>query len=383
MELPIYWTDPKNCGPFTTKIVAKEGQKLKIEDGVIFPEGGGQPSDKGIIQVNGKEATIVHVSKQSGDIWIEVDNPDLFEVGSEVMIWVDHERRQILRQMHSGQHLFSAVLESEFNVKTTRALMSVEESEISTDIKLSEIQIDQAETLVNKIILENQPINSKFITREELTTINFRGSEALKEFNSDILRLVEIGDKGSIDRNPCGGTHLQTTSEIDFFVITSIDGKRIKFKCGKPAILYVDQLSKLVRKLRNEFSAKPERILEKVTLAKEELRRLRKAREKMAMEILNLQLDSQKESFAVVQVEDIPRDIFQKWKPHSIPINPICFVLENNFLGILGEDKKIQETIEKLRKNGFKGSGKKGKYLLKNLGEKSVSELNKILDHSI
>jgi misacylated tRNA(Ala) deacylase len=39
------------------------------------------------------------------------------------------------------------------------------------------------------------------------------------------VRLVEIGAGGSVDLQPCGGTHVRRTSEIGRVVVTKIEKK--------------------------------------------------------------------------------------------------------------------------------------------------------------
>ncbi|RMG28076.1 MAG: alanyl-tRNA editing protein [Methanobacteriota archaeon] len=380
MNLPIYWTDPTNVGPFSTVVEEKEGTKIKLRDKILYPEGGGQPADKGIIEMNGAKVEILDVTEISGDIWVIVDNPDILKIGSPVTIWVDHERRQILRQMHSGQHLFSAILESEFNAKTTRVQMSEEESEINTDVKLSESQLNKAEDLVNQRILENHPIISQFVKKNQVELGRIRGEMKIGEIEGDVVRLVQIGENASIDLNPCGGTHLHSTSEIGLFLITSVDGKRIKFKCGKPAFQYAVKIAQMTRKLRNELSTKPDKMIEKISSMKEEAKRARKSQEKLALDLLEKHLVSDYPSSVFIELEHIPREIFQKWKPSTIPKQPIFFGLENKFLGILGHDDMLEKKIDQLKQMGFKGNGKKGKYLFKYLGKAPNYDITRVIE---
>jgi misacylated tRNA(Ala) deacylase len=42
---------------------------------------------------------------------------------------------------------------------------------------------------------------------------------------TDKVRLVVIGENGSVDLQPCGGTHVKSTGEIGKVVVTKIEKK--------------------------------------------------------------------------------------------------------------------------------------------------------------
>lgn len=90
---------------------------VEFEDTVLFPEGGGQPFDKGTITIlnNGasSESKTVEVNAILRDklkaVHI-VDEP--LEPGTQVKLQVDWDRRLDIMQQHTGQHLLSAVFDT-------------------------------------------------------------------------------------------------------------------------------------------------------------------------------------------------------------------------------------------------------------------------------
>ena len=92
---------------------------VEFEDTVLFPEGGGQPFDKGTITIlnNGaavaSEPKTVEVNAILRDklkaVHI-VDEP--LEPGTQVKLQVDWDRRLDIMQQHTGQHLLSAVFDT-------------------------------------------------------------------------------------------------------------------------------------------------------------------------------------------------------------------------------------------------------------------------------
>ena len=108
-------------------------------------------------------------------------------------------------------------------------------------------ELDKIYSIVLDKIDQHIPITSSFFRSGNLGNLKLRGDIGKKV---ELLRVVEIGE---YDKNACGGTHIENTDEIDSFVITKIDGKRIKFTTGKYArkfqskiISSSHQLSKLL-----------------------------------------------------------------------------------------------------------------------------------------
>ena len=80
----------------------------------------------------------------------------------------------------------------------------------------SEEQIRQVEAEVNRIIQADLPITERYVTRDEVPSeIDL---SKLPEDASETLRLVYVGD---YDVCPCLGTHVEHTSEIGNFRISS------------------------------------------------------------------------------------------------------------------------------------------------------------------
>lgn len=77
---------------------------IVLDKTVFFPEGGGQPADKGVIQ--GQE--VLDVQKDTGVIYHYVKNP--FAIGEEVSAQIDFAVRYRRMQNHSGEHLFCGLL---------------------------------------------------------------------------------------------------------------------------------------------------------------------------------------------------------------------------------------------------------------------------------
>ena len=90
-------------------------------------------------------------------------------------------------------------------------------------------QIADVERQMNELIKADLPVGFEFVTRDNIP--DGVKLDKLPEDASETLRLVRIGD---YDVCPCIGTHVNTTTDIGSFKITSTSWKdgdfRIVFK---------------------------------------------------------------------------------------------------------------------------------------------------------
>jgi Ser-tRNA(Ala) deacylase AlaX len=121
-----------------------------LDDTVLFPEGGGQPCDKGTvgnlkcIQVENVNGSAVHVLEGGG-----------LELGASVEVVVDWDRRNDHMIQHSTQHLVTAIALKHFGYETLSWNLgeSISFLELNTPSFSSE-QCDLLEKLSNEAIRE-------------------------------------------------------------------------------------------------------------------------------------------------------------------------------------------------------------------------------------
>ena len=84
-----------------------------LDDTVLFPEGGGQPDDRGKIG----DVNVERVFRQGNQAIHVLSDPVREEESYDCKI--DWERRFDHMQQHSGQHLLSAIAHQKYGFKTT------------------------------------------------------------------------------------------------------------------------------------------------------------------------------------------------------------------------------------------------------------------------
>nr|CAB3219602.1 alanyl-tRNA editing protein Aarsd1-like [Phallusia mammillata] len=221
------------CQPTECKIDAGNGklQKIKgfnveLEDTILFPEGGGQPDDRGKINEHEVKRVIRKADKALHFIEKEI------EVGQIVDVDVDWKRRFDHMQQHSAQHLITAIADHEYGYKTTSWDLGKSVSFIELDTpNISEEQRQNIEKLTNKAIQDSVAV------QVHVTQV---GSPLLKSVRArglpeDHVGDVRIVDMQGIDANMCCGTHVSNLSHLQCIKLLSVE----KGKKGKTNLFFL------------------------------------------------------------------------------------------------------------------------------------------------
>ena len=205
--------------------VDSEGRPyVVLSNTAFYPTGGGQPHDTGTIS----GIRVIDVEEVDGEIRHFLEEE--LHSNKDVEGAIDWERRFDHMQQHTGQHILTAAFVQLFGFQTVsfhlgKGLVSID---LDTD-DVTEDQLAAAEKLANDIILENRPIETKWVTEDELAQFSLRKSLAV----TDDIRLVIIPD---FDTNGCGGTHPSSTGQIGLLKILSTEKQkrkiRVHFACG-------------------------------------------------------------------------------------------------------------------------------------------------------
>ncbi|MBU9712700.1 alanyl-tRNA editing protein [Evansella tamaricis] len=231
MTSRLYYKDPYIKNFITT--VLKQDQELEtnrryvvLKDTAFYPTGGGQPSDRGTIQ----NRLVTGVENVNDEIRHYIESPLEMEENKEVTCQVDWTRRFDHMQQHTGQHILSAAFVELWDVDTVGFHLGEEISTIDLKVDaLLEEDLLKGEELANKIILENRPIETTWVSADELSNYPLRKKPKV----SDNIRLVIIPQ---FDYNGCGGTHPNSTGEVSTIKVLSWERMRgnirIQFVCG-------------------------------------------------------------------------------------------------------------------------------------------------------
>jgi alanyl-tRNA synthetase len=230
-EPNAYERDPR-ITRLETDVVANgeaEGRPFVIlADTILYPEGGGQPADRGTIA----GVAVLDVQKKDGTVRHILDGP---APAGRVTVELDWARRFDHMQQHTGQHLLTAMADRIFDWHTTAFHLGERTSDIEVDApRVEAMQLTELEEAVAAEIRAARPVKSRHVSREEYAAsapaVRSRG---LPEGHTGDVRLVEIE---GIDLNTCGGTHCDSTAEIEALKILGSEsmrgGTRISWVAG-------------------------------------------------------------------------------------------------------------------------------------------------------
>jgi len=235
-----YLPDHDDVTTFTATVETATDDYIVLDGTYFYPEGGGQPADRGALDWEGGTADVVDVQKEHGDVRHYIG--DLEEThpaeGETVTGHVDEERRQKHRRMHTAQHVVSKVVLDEFGAQTAGNQIHADRSRIDfepADFSADDVALIEERT--NAVIEEDLPVEKKQMARAEAEaqTPEGRGLLDLIPDHVDPLRMVEIGD---LDLCPCGGTHVDHLSDVGPIRITNRTSKgadvdRIEFELAE------------------------------------------------------------------------------------------------------------------------------------------------------
>lgn len=236
---------------FDAKVISCEkGEKnfeVILDKTAFYPEGGGQPCDLGtingvkVVDVQEKDEEVVHYITEE------------ISAGTEVHGVIDWARRYDLMVQHSGEHLVSGFINRRYGYNNVGFHIGAEMITIDLDGELTKEQLREIEADTNDYIWENRKLEILYPTPEELETLQYRSKKEL----SGEVRIVRFPDG---DTCACCGTHVDTTSEIGFVKIISVqkfhEGVRIEMLSGKRAYEYIAKAVEENSKISALLSAK-------------------------------------------------------------------------------------------------------------------------------
>jgi alanyl-tRNA synthetase len=371
----IFYNDP-NIVNWESRITDIKKEKdfyiLSLSETIFYPEGGGQPCDKGEIRSDDWILLVSCIWEEDGKIWHKGILKGKREplIDEKVELYVDSDLRREYMEQHTAQHLLSAIIEKNYSLETTGFQILGDHTKIEIPYRGFDPKsfVSEIESIVNKYIKENIPVNVYW-----------------KDEN---IRIVEIV---GLDINPCGGLHVNRLGEIGLFKILDFykknndlwrvefvagsrilkrlsireeEYKYIKEKLGNPDIY--DGISKLFAKLE--------------TLEKDNKRFRERINKYMAKELIDMA--ENKENIKII-LNILEEDM-----------NTIKFVVqemmkENGILGVIFNSQGqgiifrspdistelFNKILEKLTEIGWKGS--RGEYFLQG----KVEDPEKAIDY--
>lgn len=247
----LYYLDP-HLTTFTARVLScqpgSHGFDVVLDRTAFYPEGGGQPGDRGTL--GGAAVTDTH--EKDGHILHFCDRP--LEPGSTVEGTIDWDYRFLLMQQHSGEHILSGLIHEKFGYDNVGFHMGRDAVTIDFNGMLSEADLAELEWRANRLIWQDLPVEVLWPSEEERRAMPYRSKKEL----TGAVRIVRIPHA---DLCACCGVHVERTGEIGLLKILSCqkfhDGVRMEILCGSKALRYLCGTFEQNRQISGLLSAKP------------------------------------------------------------------------------------------------------------------------------
>ena len=263
---------------------------IVLDRTAFYPTSGGQIHDRGVISSGDEQLIVTEVADtEDGHVIHYLEAPaQQIRPGSRIRGQIDATRRRDHMQQHTGQHVLSAAFIRLYNLPTVSFHMGDDYSSIDLDTPtLSKEQIENAERQANEIILENRSVAIRFVTREEAGKLGLR---KVPPVGREQLRLIDIQD---FDLSACGGTHVNQTGQIGCILLRRTEktrqGWRVEFVAGQRGVATARHDFSTLTETGGLFSAHIYDVPQQVRKSLDEIRSLRKQRERSLEDLAEAQ----------------------------------------------------------------------------------------------
>jgi misacylated tRNA(Ala) deacylase len=221
----------------TPATVAEVGEQGVVLDRTVFyPLGGGQAGDSGVLllpdgsalhiadtrkvkDADGKPtAAIAHVPAPGQEALLRDLRP-----GAQVTARIDWERRHRLMRFHTTTHLLCHLVPQLVNG------CSITPEYARLDFNMTDpLDKDALTAGIARLVAAGHAVEVGAISDEELDAnpALVKSMSVQPPRGTGRVRTIRIGEPaGSVDFQPCGGTHVANTAEIGGVVVTKIEKK--------------------------------------------------------------------------------------------------------------------------------------------------------------
>jgi misacylated tRNA(Ala) deacylase len=196
--------------------VNEELKGVALDRTIVYPGGGGQPHDLGVVVASGRSVPIVGMQRAEETLWhlLDAGAQPLPSAGSQITLRLDWERRYRLMRTHTALHILCGLIFRDYGAHVTGGNM--EPGQARMDFEFERMQAElvrEIERKINAEVTAARAVRVRILPRAEAfqipdlirTKINLL-PEGIAE-----VRTVEIV---GLDLQADGGTHVANTAEV-------------------------------------------------------------------------------------------------------------------------------------------------------------------------
>jgi alanyl-tRNA synthetase len=228
----------------------------KLRESPFYAAGGGQVTDAGWIEADGRRAELVGAYR-FGEDQVLLFEGEGFSAGDRVRAVVPWKVRFPTTANHTATHLLHEALRQVLGEHVRQAGSAVRPDKLRFDFTHGEAlgpdERRQVEEIVNERVFENLPVHAFLTTIDEAKSLG--ATMLFGEKYGEVVRVVEVP---GFSRELCGGTHVRSTAEIGPFAILSEGSvgsgvRRIEAVTSGEAFAYLRARGEEVDELREEL----------------------------------------------------------------------------------------------------------------------------------
>ncbi len=263
---------------------ARQGETVEmiLDRTPAYAESGGQQGDQGRVVGREGQGRIEDTYYRGSQLIVHrvtVSQGQLHE-DEEVAVTVESERRQGLRQHHTGTHLLHAALRKVLGTHVAQAGSLVAPDHLRFDFShgasVKDREVEDVESLVNEQVQANVVVSPAEMDLQEALR---SGAMALfGEKYGDRVRVIRIGD---FSTELCGGTHLDATGQVGLFKVTDEGAvasgvRRIEAVAGPHALAHVGREEAALRESAGLLKIPPLELPRRLAALLDDQKRLEK-----------------------------------------------------------------------------------------------------------
>lgn len=200
---------------------ARDIVHIALDTTPFYGEAGGQAGDRGEILREGLRIAIYDAKRYEDTIdHIGKVIEGVLNVGDEVEVRIDINRRERIRKNHTATHLLHSALKKVLGDHVRQYGSLVEEDRLRFDFthlaKLEDREIERIEEIVNDNVEKDIPVDTTIMNLQDA-----KKSGATALFGEKYKDKVMVRSIGDVSKELCGGTHVSDTGEIKVFKILS------------------------------------------------------------------------------------------------------------------------------------------------------------------
>ena len=209
----LLFHDHSYLNEFDATVTAVAETGVALDRTAFYIGGGGQPSDIGILRVDGRDYVVTGI-KRDGGLLLHLIDGDRPSEGSLVSGRIDWERRYQLMRTHTALHILCGVVWRDYGALVTGGNMQPGEARMDFELeRMSADFAEEVEAKINEEVAASRNVLAANLPREEAEQIPDLIRTKINLLPANIREVRTIDIQG-LDVQADGGTHVNNTTEV-------------------------------------------------------------------------------------------------------------------------------------------------------------------------